>query len=121
MDLLRRGRTCYDHLAGRLGVAVADAARAAGAVEGTTLTAVGERWLEPLAIDLDAVRAARRPFLRTCVDWTEKREHLAGGLGAAVCARMLELGWVARLEGSRAVAVPAAGADPLARLGIAAV
>jgi DNA-binding transcriptional ArsR family regulator len=120
METLRRGRTCYDHLAGRLGVALADAARAAGAIEGATLTFAGERWLEPLALDLDAVRSARRPVLRTCLDWTEKREHLAGALGAALCARLLELGWVARLDGSRAVAVTAAGNAGLARLGIAA-
>jgi DNA-binding transcriptional ArsR family regulator len=119
MDVLRRGRTCYDHLAGRLGVAVADAAREAGAVEGTTLTRDGERWLEPLQVDLDAVRAARRPFLRTCVDWTEKREHLAGALGAAICARAFELGWVARVNDSRAVAVTPAGKAGLARLGLA--
>jgi DNA-binding transcriptional ArsR family regulator len=119
MDVLRRGRTCYDHLAGRLGVAVADAAREAGAVEGTMLTRDGERWLEPLGVDLDAVRAARRPFLRTCVDWTEKREHLAGALGAALCARVFELGWVARVDGSRALAVTAAGEEGLARLGVA--
>jgi DNA-binding transcriptional ArsR family regulator len=121
---LKRARTCYDHLAGELGVAVTDAlvkreilARDDG---GFTVTAEGRPWLEELDLDLAALRQARRSFARGCVDWSERSPHLAGSLGAGIASTFLERGLVRRLPGGRALAVTAPGADWLERnLGIA--
>jgi DNA-binding transcriptional ArsR family regulator len=94
---LRAARTCYDHLAGRLGVSVADAALAAGALqEDFTLGSTAPTWFFRLGVDLDALSPGRRPLLRVCTDWTERREHLAGALGAAVCSAVLHAGWAVR-------------------------
>jgi DNA-binding transcriptional ArsR family regulator len=94
---LAQGRTCYDHLAGRLGVAIADALCARHLVEivdGVSLTPAGAGWLAELGVDVPALRATRRPLLRTCVDWTERRPHLAGGVGAALRQSFLAHGWI---------------------------
>ena len=89
-EQLRAARTCYDHLAGRLGVAIADAALAAGAVEPDFSLGRGARaWFGELGVDLEALPRGRRPLLRVCTDWTERREHLAGALGAAICSAVL--------------------------------
>lgn len=120
-EQLRAARTCYDHLAGRLGVAIADAARAGGALDGDFELADGAgAWFARLGVELDALRADRRPLLRVCTDWTERREHLAGGLGAAVCSAALARDWVVRRSGTRAVEVTPQGAAAFRRLSIAA-
>jgi DNA-binding transcriptional ArsR family regulator len=114
---LAQARTCYDHLAGRLGVALYDGLVAGGLLlegDGLALTAAGERWCAELGVDLAAVRAGRRPVLRSCVDWTERRAHLAGGLGAALCGRLVEVGWVRRVGTGRAVRLSDAGRAGLA-------
>jgi DNA-binding transcriptional ArsR family regulator len=119
MEQLRAARTCYDHLAGRLGVAVADAAQAAGALTPELgLGPEAPEWFAALGVDLDGIRRGRRPLLRTCVDWTERRGHLAGALGAAVCASLLERDWVRRRPGTRAVAVTPVGLRRLDELGV---
>jgi DNA-binding transcriptional ArsR family regulator len=104
---LRRGRTCYDHLAGRLGIAVTDAMTAAGLLDvagGFALTAAGRQWLTgPLGVDPAGLRAGRRPLARACLDWTERRQHLAGVAGARVCERLIGNGWVIRVGSGRAV------------------
>ncbi|MGH3413766.1 MAG: ArsR/SmtB family transcription factor [Marmoricola sp.] len=126
---LRRGRTCYDHLAGQLGVAVtaalvdrevlvaSDGRRTTqrrpddrlSAQLGTDLYALGPaatQVLPRLGVDADTVAASsRRPLLRFCLDWSEQRHHLAGALGAAVCSSFLDHGWVVRRQGQRAVDV----------------
>ena len=110
-----RGRTCYDHLAGRLGVAVTDALDRTGLLTraaGFALTPAGLRWLA----DLTPVRASRRPLARGCLDWTERQEHLAGAAGAVVCAHLLARGWVSRVGTGRAVRVTPAGSAALAGL-----
>ncbi|MGX7707535.1 ArsR/SmtB family transcription factor [Methylobacterium sp. Gmos1] len=120
---LREARTCYDHLAGRLAVAMADALVARGAVElgedGGALTTAGEVFLHGLGVDLAAAsetnRSRRRVFCRPCLDWSERRPHIAGALGAALLATCLDRGWVRRREGSRAVAVTPAGVTALGR------
>jgi DNA-binding transcriptional ArsR family regulator len=112
---LARGRTCYDHLAGRLGVAVTDALERGGLLSraaGFAFTPAGLRWLD----DLTPVLASRRPLARGCLDWTERREHLAGSAGAAVCAHLLARGWIARVGTGRAVRVSPAGAAALTDL-----
>src|SRR4051794_4814591 len=121
---LRAARTCYDHLAGVLGVALADALQGDGTLErrdrAFTLSADGEARLRALGVDLDAVRGQRRAFARACLDWSERRDHVAGALGAALLRRLLELGWIERDDRSRAVRVTAAGRTGLAeRLGVA--
>jgi DNA-binding transcriptional ArsR family regulator len=112
---LARGRTCYDHLAGALGVAVTDALERTGLLTrtaGFALTPAGLRWLA----GLPAVRAPRRPLVRGCLDWTERREHVAGAAGASVCAYLLGEGWVARVGSGRAVRVTPAGVPALTEL-----
>jgi DNA-binding transcriptional ArsR family regulator len=116
---LARGRTCYDHLAGRLGVAVTDALDRTGRLSrtgGLTLTPAGLRWLDELTEGAFGRSAARRPAARGCLDWTERREHLAGTAGAAVCAHLLERRWIVRIGTGRAVRVTPAGATALAGL-----
>jgi DNA-binding transcriptional ArsR family regulator len=117
---LRAARTCYDHLAGRLGVAIADAALAAGAVgSGFSLGPAAASWFDGLGVDVDSLPRGRRPLVRVCTDWTERREHLAGTIGAAVCSAMLGTGWVARRPSSRALRVTPLGEASLRPLGIA--
>lgn len=121
-EALRAARTCYDHLAGRLGTAIAASLCARGHVlmadvsEGAAaLTDAGSMFLRgELGIDLGAT-AGRRPLCRTCLDWSERRPHLAGRLGAALCRRAFELGWIAATRDSRAVVVTAVGREGFAR------
>ncbi|HET6173150.1 MAG TPA: winged helix-turn-helix domain-containing protein [Gaiellales bacterium] len=111
-DALARGRTCYDHLAGRLGVAVTDAMTGKGLLDqanGLALTDAGADWLGALGIDVDGLRSRKRPVVRVCVDWTERRPHLAGGAGAQICARFHANGWVRRIGDGRAVLVTPTG------------
>jgi hypothetical protein len=116
---LKRARTCYDHLAGELGVAVTDALVEreilARADDGFAVTRAGRPWLAELGLDLDALRRARRSFARGCVDWTERRPHVAGSLGAGIAATFFVRGWVRRRPGGRAVVVTGAGAEWLER------
>ncbi len=117
---LAAGRTCFDHLAGRLGVGLLDALVARGHAtrgDGLALTSSGTAWLGSLGVDVDALRRARRPLVRPCLDWTERRWHLAGSAGAALLDVSLARGWVVRREGSRAVALTDAGERAL-RAGI---
>lgn len=108
---LRRARVCYDHLAGELGVLVHDRLSAAGAftlAHGTmALTDQGHASIARLGIVPPP--ATRRPLCRSCLDWSERRDHLAGTLGAALLARFEALGWASRVPHSRALAVSAAG------------
>jgi DNA-binding transcriptional ArsR family regulator len=117
---LRAARTCYDHLAGKLGVAIADAALAAGAIESDfSLGSAAAPWFGGLGVDVAALPRSRRPLVRVCTDWTERREHLAGTIGAAVCSAVLQPGWVLRRPSSRALFVTPVGEANLRRLGIA--
>jgi DNA-binding transcriptional ArsR family regulator len=107
---LARGRTCYDHLAGTLGVAITDAMTERGLLSwdsGLMLTAAGSAWLDRLGVHLP--ERTRRPPVRSCLDWTERRPHLAGSVGAALCGLAFESGWIKRIGSGRAVAVTAEG------------
>jgi DNA-binding transcriptional ArsR family regulator len=120
LEELRAARTCYDHLAGRLGVSIADAALAAGAITSDfALGASAVPWFAGLGVEVDSLARGRRPIVRVCTDWTERREHLAGMLGAAICASMLGTGWVVRRPTSRALDVTTRGEAALRGLGIA--
>lgn len=113
---LRTARTCYDHFAGRLGVAFADALCARGHLvlssEGGAVTDKGAAFLGEFGVDLGAVRK-RRVFCRPCLDWTERRLHLGGAVGAALAARCFALDWFARQRDTRALAIRPAGRQGL--------
>jgi DNA-binding transcriptional ArsR family regulator len=112
-DALRFARTCYDHVAGRLGVAIADALVAKKFVvlseEGGAVTPAGARFLREFGAELTPKSAGRRIFCRACLDWSERRYHVAGLVGAKIWRRGLELGWLARQRDTRAVRVTPAG------------
>ncbi|MET8287554.1 ArsR/SmtB family transcription factor [Streptomyces sp. NPDC048448] len=107
---MARGRTCYDHLAGRLGIALTDALTQRGLLRqdtGFALTDAGLRWFDTAGITLD--RTGRRPLSRACLDWTERRPHLAGTAGAALCRHALDAHWCVRIGSERAVKVTPEG------------
>lgn len=122
MQALRRARTCYDHLAGELGVRLADYLVSAQVLsadsDGTWhLHEFGHRRLIELGLAPALIaKTGRRPLVRACPDWTEHRPHVAGRVGAAICASWLQLGMVRRLPGSRALKVTEAAEDWLRRL-----
>jgi len=115
---LRRGRMCYDHLAGELGIGITEALVRQGILrkeaDAFVVTRRGGEWFAELGIDLDAARALRRKFAASCLDWTERRDHLGGALGAALAERLVDLGWIARKRNTRAVAVTDTGRRRLA-------
>lgn len=115
---LRKARTCYDHLAGQLGVALADALIEHGRIELTSdagvLTESGIAFLSEVGIDTGPMLAARtkrsgRVLCRPCLDWSERRSHLAGAVGADICAYSMKNAWTRRLEGTRAVLITPKG------------
>jgi DNA-binding transcriptional ArsR family regulator len=120
---LRDGRCCYGHLAGRLGIAVTDALVARGVLcpaDGKlyAVSAEGRAWFEDLGLDLAAPRS-KRGAARQCLDWTERRHHLAGPLGVGLLSRMVALGWIETLAGSRAARLTTLGREELRqRLGV---
>jgi DNA-binding transcriptional ArsR family regulator len=120
MDSLRRARSCYDHLAGETAIALTDTLTARGALQLTDDGfAVHESNLwSVLGLDIDSVRshARRRPLARPCLDWTERRPHLAGALGAAILRSLLQHDWVRRRPDGRALEVTRAGHATLATL-----
>lgn len=109
---LVRARTCYD-LAGQLGVAIADALIERGFVDqraGLALTADGAAFLtDRLGVDPAVLVPGRRPIIRACLDWTQRRTHLAGVVGAEICRALMRRGWVERIGSGRAVRVTPAG------------
>ncbi len=113
---LRQARTCYDHLAGALGVALTDALCAAGVLAGDDLapTAHGTAQLQRFGIDLPSLQSRRRPLTRACLDWSERRAHLAGALGAALCQELIDRAWIARMPEPRIVRLTPAGQHGLA-------
>src|SRR4051794_381846 len=137
-EQLRSARLCYDHLAGRLGVAVMSSLLERGVLAGGDgrhhpetadtdrlsapghdvdyrVTPEGERFLaERLGIDVTELGRGRRPLVRYCLDWTEQRHHLAGALGAAIADRLATLGWLQRGKVNRALAITPAGHEGLA-------
>jgi DNA-binding transcriptional ArsR family regulator len=120
---LALARTCYDHLAGRAGVALLDALlarrllvapQANGLPERFEVTADGLATLTSFGLDMGALKRTRRRFAGACLDWTERKPHLNGALGAAITARLLGLGWLDRGTRRRAVRITPAGEEGLA-------
>jgi DNA-binding transcriptional ArsR family regulator len=116
-DDLQQARTCYDHLAGRLGVALADALVARGHLmlgdDGGVTTRRGERFFAKWGIDLAEAARQKRCFCRPCLDWSERRAHIAGALGAKLAERCFELDWVRRHKDSRALTITRRGIQGL--------
>lgn len=109
---LREARTCYRHLAGRLGVALSGGMRRLGYVDAQwNLTGSGREWLTSLGIVLPS--STRRPLLRPCLDWTERRDHLAGVAAEQMLVAFQDRHWIDRSTTSRAVHLTAAGHDAL--------
>ena len=115
---MRRARMCYDHLAGTLGVALADALVDNGYAEMTgeagSLTPDGASFLAGLGIDVEALIAKQgkrsaRVLCRPCLDWSERRSHLAGTVGAAICSQSLAKGWIRRIDGTRTINITPKG------------
>lgn len=122
-DALRFARTCYDHLAGQLGVAIADALVVKRYLvlteEGGEVTGAGKRFLTEFGADLATKPGQRRVFCRACLDWSERRYHVAGVVGTAIWQRCAALGWVTRQRDGRAVRLTPSGHKGLRRtLGI---
>lgn len=120
-DALALARTCYDHLAGRAGVALFDAFVRQRIVTGSgtgtdaayEVTADGADKLSAFGVNVGELRRGRRRFAGACLDWTQRRPHLNGALGAAVTGRLLDLGWIERGASRRAVRVTEAGSEGL--------
>ena len=139
---LAEARTCYDHLAGRAGVALLDALLETGALTGQdpdgvgaaearaterraaalidagasyTVTEPGAATLASFGVDVAGLLRSRRKFAGSCLDWTQRRPHLNGALGAAITSRMMQLGWIKRGRSRRSVRVTPAGQEGLAR------
>jgi DNA-binding transcriptional ArsR family regulator len=117
---LREARMCYDHLAGRLAVEIADAMIRRGFLaldaDGGEVTPTGFKFFDDLGIDLETSRRGRRAFCRPCLDWSERRFHIAGHTGAALAKHCEGQGWIKRVRDSRAVKLSEAGSKALAGL-----
>jgi DNA-binding transcriptional ArsR family regulator len=122
-DAISFARTCYDHLAGAMAVSLAESLQNKRFLVASTnsdrevdLTRSGEQLLAQWHIDVNALRSKQRNFARRCLDWTERRDHIAGALGAAICQKFLELRWITRDRNSRIVRVTPAGRRQLESL-----
>lgn len=111
-EALRAARVCYDHLAGEAGVKLYQDLQAANILrveQGPILTAAGMDWCRRLGIDPDVLSAQRPPLCRACLDWSERRDHLAGSLGAALLRHLFAQGYVRRVPATRALWVTTSG------------
>lgn len=108
-EAMARARTCYDHFAGRLGVGLADSFAARNQIvlesEGGQVTEAGRAFLSGLGIELPGPKGLRRAFCRPCLDWSERRWHIGGAVGAAIARRCFELGWTEHHKHGRAVTI----------------
>lgn len=112
-EALRQARTCYDHLAGKLGIQLTNSLLSAGVISEVgdqyTVTEKGEDFFKVFQVDLSRVKRKRRSFTHRCLDWSERRHHLAGALGHALLERLLELHWIQRVPSTRAIKITPEG------------
>lgn len=112
-DAICTARFCYDHLAGKLGTQLTEALQARGWLDNDdgifTVSAQGEAWFKTFGIDTQALAKSRRQFAYACLDWSERRDHLAGALGATLAKRLIEIGWLSRSKHSRVVSITPEG------------
>lgn len=112
-EALRQARTCYDHLAGKLGIQLTNSLLSAGVLSEVedhyTVTEKGEDFFKAFQVDLGRVKRKRRSFTQRCLDWSERRHHLAGALGHALLERLLELHWIQRVSSTRAIKITPEG------------
>nr|WP_319382718.1 helix-turn-helix transcriptional regulator [uncultured Roseibium sp.] len=119
---MRAARVCYDHLAGDMAVRIFDSMQSRGFLKvteeksGIGLTERGEAFVCDAGIDLEGLKSSRRPLCRACLDWSERRSHLAGSLGAAFLAKFQSEGWIRREKESRVVHISPIGHESLVRL-----
>ncbi|MGE7676126.1 ArsR/SmtB family transcription factor [Lysinibacillus sp. NPDC094403] len=113
MKLLQGARTCYDHLAGKLGVQLTESLVNAGYLQleekEFLITAKGAQFFTDFGLDLDDLKRKRRSFSHACLDWSERRYHLAGALGQGILTHLFSLGWVTRVPSIRAIKVTEQG------------
>ena len=118
-DDLRHARVCYNHLAGERGIALYESLINQGLIEqrdqSLVLSPDGARFAESFGIDLQALRSSKSPLCRECLDWSERRSHLAGSFGRGLFSRMESLGWLRRLPDSRVVRFTRKGLGEFAR------
>ena len=116
-EAIRHARTCYDHLAGRLGVELSAALERERVLafdgEGYVVGPAAPTRLGDLGIDLEELSGRRRPLVRSCLDWSERRRHVAGALGAALAERLFELDWLRRRTTNRSVEITSVGRERL--------
>lgn len=113
-------RSCYDHLAGRVGVALTDRLEKmrviVSAGQNFDVSPAGAKWLADLGIAVDDLKKQKRAFARKCLDWSERRYHLSGSLGASLLNKMIEMKWLRRIKNSRKVVVTATGQERMYKL-----
>ena len=106
-------RTCYDHLAGKVGVAITDKLLSRRIIEGNNegfmISSSGIKWFDRLDISITELKRDQRVLARPCLDWSEKRPHLAGAVGAALADRLFDLKWLQRARHSRIVSITPVG------------
>lgn len=119
---IQYARTCYDHLAGRVAVTLTQGLVQQKIIQlkddEYNVTTKGKAWFENIGVDIEAVRQQKRFFARPCLDWTERKHHLAGGLGAALLDQMLALNWIRRKPNERTVVLTGKGEKAITRLGV---
>ncbi|WP_163527219.1 ArsR/SmtB family transcription factor [Halobacillus ihumii] len=117
MKTLKSGRTCYDHLAGELGVSLTESMVQEGLIEKADkefmVSSKGEKFFAEFGLDISTLREKRRSFSRVCLDWSERQHHLAGALGHAIAIKLFEMNWIERIPSSRAVKVTEKGKEGL--------
>ncbi len=117
---VRYCRTCYDHLAGKVGVAITEKLVRSGYIKPAagsySVTGKGEHWFKELDISIAQLKEQKRSFARQCLDWSERKNHLAGSLGAALLASMLARDWMRRKKGTREIIVTSKGSGNIYEL-----
>jgi len=110
-------RTCYDHLAGKIGVAITEQLLKQKIIlvdeKQYAITSKGTKWFMEMGISISKLECKRRVFARQCLDWSERRHHLAGALGAALLTKMFDSGWIRKTKGSRAIIITSKGQTQL--------